>query len=258
MGHIVERTRERVGGRRGGCHMAGVRLRGFSVRYSNFFLEPMDLTVDPGERVALVGANGAGKSTTLKAIAGRLREYEGRVEVDGGDIKAQLPGVRARIGFLPERLLGFGWMTIDEHLRFLSTFFPTWDRDYEQELLTRLELPGASKVGTLSRGMSVKLSLVTAEAHRPPVLILDEPTTAIDPVKRRELLKIIGDCAPTGGDRLVLFSSHILEDVEFIAERVILMRQGRILEDVTTKELAERDPGAPLSQILISALESDD
>lgn len=238
--------------------MAGVKLRGFSVRYSNFFLEPMDLTVDPGERVALVGANGAGKSTTLKAIAGRLPEYEGRVEVDGGDIRPQLPGVRARIGFLPERLLGFGWMTIEEHLRFLSAFFPTWDRDYEQELLTRLDLPGGSKVGTLSRGMSVKLSVVTAEAHRPPILLLDEPTTAIDPVKRRELLKIIGDCAPMGGDRLVLFSSHILEDVEFIAERVILMRQGRILEDVTTKELAERDPGAPLSQILISALESDD
>lgn len=238
--------------------MVGVRLRGFSVRYSNFFLEPMDLTVDPGERVALVGANGAGKSTTLKAIAGRLRDYEGRVEVGGGDIRPRLPGIRASIGFLPEQLLGFGWMTIAEHLRFLSTFFPTWDRDYEQELLTRLDLPGASKVGTLSRGMSVKLSLVTAEAHRPPVLILDEPTTAIDPVMRRELLRIVSDCAPRGGDRLVLFSSHILEDVDFIAERVVLMRHGRILEDVTAEELRERDPGAPLSQILISALESDD
>ena len=238
--------------------MAGVRLRGFSVRYSNFFLEPMDLTIDPGERVALVGANGAGKSTTLKAIAGRLRDYEGRVELGGDDIRPQLPEIRTRVGFLPEKLLGFGWMTIDEHLRFLSTFFPTWDRDYEQELLTRLELPRASKVGTLSRGMSVKLSLVTAEAHRPPVLILDEPTTAIDPVIRRELLRIIGDCAPRGGDRLVLFSSHILEDVEVIAERVVLMRVGQILEDVTTKELQERDPGSPLSQILLSALESDD
>lgn len=238
--------------------MAGVRLRGLSVRYSNFLLEPMDLDIDPGERVALVGANGAGKSTTLKAVAGRLRDYEGRVEVGGGDIRPRLPGIRATIGFLPERPLGFGWMTIDQHLRFLSTFFPTWDRDYERELLARLELPGTSKVGTLSRGMSVKLSLVTAEAHRPPILILDEPTTAIDPVMRRELLKIIGDCAPTGGDRLVLFSSHILEDVEFIAERVVLMRRGRILEDVTTQELQERDPGAPLSQILVSALESDD
>ena len=235
--------------------MIGVRLRGFSVRYSNFFLEPVDLSIDPGERVAVVGANGAGKSTTLKAIAGRLRDYEGRVELGGDDIRSRLPDIRAQIGFLPEKLLGFGWMTVGEHLRFLSAFYPTWDPDYAQELLERLELPSNSKVGTLSKGMAVKLSLIGAEAYRPPVLVLDEPTSAIDPVMRRRLLRIIDECAPGGGGRLVVFSSHILEDVEFIAERVVLMRMGRILEDVPTSELRERDPGAPLSQILLQTLE---
>lgn len=238
--------------------MIGVRLQGFSVRYSNFFLEPVDLSIDPGERVAVVGANGAGKSTTLKAIAGRLRDYEGRVELGGSDVRSQLPEIRAQIGFLPEKLLGFGWMTVGEHLSFLSAFYPTWDPDYAQELLERLELPGTSKVGTLSKGMAVKLSLVGAEAYRPPVLILDEPTSAIDPVMRRELLRIIDECAPGGGDRLVVFSSHILEDVEFIAERVVLMRRGRILDDTTTAELRARHPDAPLSQILLKALERDD
>ena len=254
MGHIIE-VPERGRGGVGTCKMIGVRLRGFSVRYSNFFLEPMDLSIDPGERVAVVGANGAGKSTTLKAIAGRLRDYEGGVELGGEDVRSRLPEIRARIGFLPEKLLGFGWMTVGEHLSFLSAFYPTWDHEYAEELLERLELPRASKVGTLSKGMAVKLSLVGAEAHRPPVLILDEPTSAIDPVMRRELLGIIDECAPGGGDRLVVFSSHILEDVEFIAERVVLMRVGRILEDVATAELRERDPGAPLSQILLQALE---
>ena len=239
----------------GMAKMIGVRLRGFSVRYSNFFLEPVDLSIDPGERVAVVGANGAGKSTTLKAIAGRLRDYEGRVELGGSDVRSQLPEIRSRIGFLPEKLVGFGWMTVGEHLSFLSAFYPTWDPDYAQELLERLELPSNSKVGTLSKGMAVKLSLVGAEAYRPPVLILDEPTSAIDPVMRHELLGIIDECAPGGGDRLVIFSSHILEDVEFIAKRVILMRVGRILDDVSTAELRERDPGAPLSQILLHALE---
>ena len=238
--------------------MIGVRLRGFSVRYSNFFLEPMDLSIDSGERVAVVGANGAGKSTTLKAIAGRLRDYEGRVDIGDGDIRPQLPEIRARIGFLPEKLLGFGWMTVGEHLGFLSAFYPTWDHDYAQELLDRLELPSTSKVGTLSKGMAVKLSLVGAEAYRPPVLVLDEPTSAIDPVMRRNLLRIIDECAPGGGDRLVVFSSHILEDVEFIAERVVLMRRGRILEDITTAELRGRQPETPLSQILLTALERDD
>ena len=238
--------------------MIGVRLRGFSVRYSNFFLEPVDLSIDPGERVAVVGANGAGKSTTLKAIAGRLRDYEGRVELGGGDVRSQLPEIRARIGFLPEKLLGFGWMTVGEHLSFLSAFYPTWDQEYAEALLERLELPRTSKVGTLSKGMAVKLSLVGAEAYRPPVLILDEPTSAIDPVMRRELLGIIDECAPGGGDRLVVFSSHILEDVEFIAERVVLMRRGRILEDTTTAELRARHPNAPVSRILLKVLERDD
>lgn len=238
--------------------MTGVRLRGFSVRYSNFFLEPVDLSIDPGERVAVVGANGAGKSTTLKAVAGRLRDYEGRVELGRDDIRSQLPEIRARIGFLPEKLLGFGWMTVGEHLSFLSAFYPTWDHDYAEALLERLELPSSSKVGTLSKGMAVKLSLVGAEAYRPPVLILDEPTSAVDPVMRRELLRIIDECAPGGGDRLVVFSSHILEDVEFIAERVVLMRRGRILDDTTTAELRARHPDAPLSQILLKALERDD
>ena len=235
-----------------------VRLSGFGVRYPQFHLEPIDLEFCAGERVALVGANGAGKSTTLKAIAGRLHDYDGRVEVAGREVRAQIPEIRARIGFLPEQLLGFKWMTVAEHLRFLSAFFPTWDDDYAHELLARVALPSGSKLGTLSKGMAVKLSFVAAEAPRPPLLILDEPTSAIDPLMRGELLGIIDECAPRGGNRLVFFSSHILEDVERIADRVILMRRGRLLGDMTTRELQERDQGSPISQILYDVLGSDE
>ncbi len=233
-----------------------VHLNDFSVRYPNFLLEPLDLAFSPGERIAFVGANGAGKSTTLKAIAGRMTDYAGQVTMDGTDIRSLVPGVRAKIGFLPERLLGFGWMTVAEHLRFLSNFFPTWDRRYAQALLRRLELPPNSKVGTLSKGMSVKLSLVAAEAPRPPVLILDEPTSAIDPVMRGELLELIDECAPSGGRRLVLYSTHILEDVERIADRMILLANGRLIGDMSTSEVQERDPGSPLSRILYALLGS--
>ena len=235
-----------------------VRLKGFSVRYPNFFLQPTNLEFGAGERVAMVGANGAGKSTTLKAIAGRLGDYDGRVEVGDREVRSRLPGIRARIGFLPERLLGFGWMTVAEHLRFLSAFFPTWDEQYAAELMRRLDLPADSKLGTLSKGMAVKLSLVAAEAPRPPILILDEPTSSVDPLMRSELLAVINECAPRGGDRLVLFSSHILEDVERIADRVVLMRRGRILGDMSTGEIQERDSGSSLSQLLYTALESDE
>ncbi len=235
-----------------------IRLKDFSVRFPNFFLEPMNLHIRQGERVAMIGANGAGKSTTLKAIGGRSREYDGRVEVGGAEVRSQLPEIREKIGFLPEKAQGFGWMTVAEHLTFLSTFFPSWDHEYAQDLLRRLELPSDSKVGTLSKGMGVKLSLVAAEAHRPPVLILDEPTSAIDPLMRGQLLAVINDCVPRGGERLVLFSSHILEDIEQIADRVVLIRRGLLVDDASVEELQGRDPDSPLSRILYEALESHD
>ena len=235
-----------------------VRLRNFSVRYPNFRLEPLDLEFRAGERIAVVGANGAGKSTTLRAIAGRSRHYEGTVEIGGRDVRAHLPEIREEIGFLPERLLGFGWMSVAEHLAFLSNFFPTWDDHYAKELLGRLELPPGSKVGTLSKGMTVKLSLVAAEVPRPPVLILDEPTSGIDPLMRGELLAVIDEAVPQGHDRLVLFSSHILEDVEQIADRVVLLRQGKLVGDTTVAALRGRDPEAPLSRLLYSALSSNE
>ncbi len=233
---------------------ATVTLDGFGVRFANFRLEPLSVELSPGERIALIGPNGAGKSTTLKGIAGRLHDYEGRIEVGGEEVRSQMPDIRTRIGFLPEVLLGFGWMTVEEHLRFLSAFFSTWDRAYEKDLLERLDLPPDSKLGTLSKGMQVKLSFVAAEAFRPPVLLLDEPTSGIDPVMRADLLDLIVECAPSGGDRLVVFSSHILEDVDRIAERVLLLKEGRLVEDLSTDELQARDPSAPLSQNLYSAL----
>lgn len=235
-----------------------VRLKGFSVRYPNFFLAPLDLDIQPGERVALIGANGAGKSTTLKAIAGRLRKYDGQVEIGDREVRSQLPGIRERIGFLPEKMRGYGWMTVAEHLAFLSAFFPSWDHEYAQELLRRLDLPSDSKVGTLSKGMGVKLSMIAAEAHRPPVLLLDEPTSAIDPLMRGQLLAVVDECVPQDGERLVLFSSHILEDVEKIADRVVLIRRGRVVVDASVGELQRRDPGSPLSRILYTVLESHD
>ncbi len=233
-----------------------IHLRDFTVRYPNFVLHPLNLEFAPGERVAFVGANGAGKSTTLRAIAGRASDYDGQVAIDGADIRSLLPQVRASIGFLPERAYGFGWMTVAEHLRFLSSFFPAWDGEYADALLKRLELPPESRVGTLSKGMAVKLSLVAAEAFRPPLLVLDEPTSAIDPVMRGDLLDLIDDCAPAGGDRLVLFSSHILEDVERIAERVVLLRDGRLVADISVPDVQRRDPGRPLSKALYEMLKS--
>ncbi len=237
--------------------MPSVALKRFGVRYPAFTLGPLDVAFSAGERIAVVGANGAGKSTTLKAVAGQMSHYDGRIDIDGRDVRELMPGVRASVGFLPESLLALEWMTVAGHLRFLADFFPTWDEQHAFELLDRLAVPPRVKVGTLSKGMKVKLSLVAAEAHRPKLLLLDEPTSAIDPLMRGELLKVVDECAPAGGDRLVLFSSHLLEDVERIADRVLFLKNGRLVADRTVSEIRSRDPSQPLHALLYEILQAE-
>ncbi|MFQ5538198.1 MAG: ATP-binding cassette domain-containing protein [Gemmatimonadota bacterium] len=227
-----------------------IRLDGLTIRYPEFTLQPVTLDLFAGQRIALVGENGAGKSTSMKAMAGRLHEYEGSVFFDGDLLPDLLPGVRGRIGFLPEKLLGLGWMKVREHLDFLENFYPGWDAEYARLLARRLDVPLAAKVGGLSKGTQVKLSLVAAEAFRPPVLLLDEPTSGIDPFMRREILDLLDEIVPPGGDRLLVFSSHILEDLERIADRVLLLKQGRLAGDWPRRELESRFPGQSLSDII--------
>lgn len=230
--------------------MQRVVLSDFTVEYPAFTLGPLNLALDAGERVALVGPNGAGKSTTLKGMVGLLPEYGGSVAFDGAEVRQLGADVRARVGVLPERVMGFGWMTVAEHLDFLASFYPTWDADYAAALAARLALPGDTKLANLSKGNGVKLSLVAAEAYRPMLLLLDEPTSGLDPVMRTDVLDIIHACAPRGGDRTVLFSSHILEDIEEAADRVLILREGRLLVDASVDELRDGNPGAPLSHTI--------
>lgn len=231
-----------------------LELERLSVCYPDFRLGPLCLSLFAGERVALVGANGAGKSTALAAMAGRVIRHEGRVLWRGEPMDSLLPEVRSRIGFLPETFRGFGWMTVEEHLRFLSTFYPSWDRDYEVRLVSRLGVPRGSRVGTLSKGTKVKLSFVAAEAYRPPVLLLDEPTSGIDPVMRGELLDLLDGCVARGGERLLVFSSHILEDVTRICDRIVLLGDGRLLEDSTRDRLQARSRIGSLGDVVHSML----
>ena len=234
---------------------AGIALRDFSVTYPQFTLEPLSLTLGPGQAVALVGPNGAGKTTTLKAIAGRLHSpYRGTVLVDGADVQTVLPHIRTRIGIVPEELLGFRWMSVRQHLDFVRRFHPSWDREYERALLSRLALSEHAKLGALSKGMRVKLALVAAEAYRPSFLLLDEPTSGLDPVVRREVLDIIRECVPAGSDRVVIFSTHLLEDIEWLAERVLVLKDGLLCQDTTVAAL--RSGGASVASALYAILEA--
>lgn len=221
-----------------------IRLHHLDVRYPDFSLGPLSLRIGEGERIALVGPNGAGKSTVLRTICGLNRDYRGEVSVGGEDLRRLGPRVRTLVGVLPERLLGFGWMTAADHMRFLASFHSTWDVAYAEELRERLGVPSATKLANLSKGMQVKLSFVSAEAFRPRVLLLDEPTSGIDPVMRGEILALIAECAPAAGGRTVIFSSHLLEDVEAVARRVLIMRNGQLCGDLDVGDLAAEGDGS--------------
>jgi ABC-2 type transport system ATP-binding protein len=178
------------------------------------------------------------------------------VEVEGVEVRDQGPSVRLRVGFLPERVLAFGWMTVAEHLEFLAAAHPGWDADYAAALRQRLILPADTKVANLSKGMAVKLSFLTAEAFRPPILLLDEPTSGVDPVMRREIVDLIVEAVPADSPRAVVFSSHILEDVEAVAERVVLIRQGRLIADTSVEALRSEGPRGSVSDALYARLTS--
>lgn len=235
-----------------------VHVSALEVRFSGFRLGPLDLMVAPGERVALVGPNGAGKSTTMRVLGGRFPGYRGTVRVLGADIAVDRPGHRGRIGYLPERVPAFDWMTAAEHIDFVGAFHERWDAGRARELAEELEIPLETRTSQLSKGNRVKLALVCAEAHRPDLLLLDEPTSGIDPVMRGRLLDRLEHACPCGGDRTLVFSTHILEDVGRIADRVILLRDGRVLADDLVAGFRAEDPDAPLARILEHRLRHDD
>ena len=231
-----------------------IELRSFSVKYPLFELEPLNMELAAGERVALVGPNGAGKTTILRALSGFLPEYEGEVRFGGVDARTLLPGLRNLVRVMPERLLGFGWMTVRQHFDLLARFYNRWDREYEARLADRLEIMDGANLGTLSSGTRAKVAFVSAEACRPRVLLLDEPTAGLDPVMRRRLMDVVVESLDEDRERVLLFSTHILEDVEWLAERVLVLVGGTMIADHSVEHM--RADHASLANALYDLLDA--
>jgi ABC-2 type transport system ATP-binding protein len=191
-------------------------------------LDNVSLLVPRGIVFGLVGANGAGKTTLIKHILGLFKAQAGSVRIFGRDPVADPAGVLGRIGYVSEEHDLPGWMRIWELLRYHQAFFPNWDAAYAEELRGRFELDLAAKVKHLSRGQRARAGLLVALAHRPELLVLDEPSSGLDPIVRRDILEAIIRAIADEG-RTVLFSSHLLHEVERVSDHVTMINKGKIV-----------------------------
>jgi ABC-type multidrug transport system ATPase subunit len=202
-------------------------------------LHDVSLVVPRGAVFGVVGENGAGKSTLIKHLLGLWRAETGSVRVFGIDPVADPPAVLARIGYLSEQPDLPGWMHVDELLRYTQAFYPSWDEKYAERLGEQFALDPGARVRTLSKGQQAKLGLLLAEAHRPELLILDEPSSGLDPIVRRDILETIIRTV-TGEGRTVVFSSHLLEEIERVSDHLAMLHEGRLilcepLEDIKAR-----------------------
>ncbi len=194
-------------------------------------LDAVSFAVDRGTVLGLIGRNGAGKTTALRLALGHLWPDGGRIRTLGLDPVAQHREVTTRVALLSEESALYPWMTIEEIVRFASALHPRWDGALAAKLVKDLDLHAAKRIRELSRGSRAKVALVLAVAARPELLLLDDPTAGLDPLVRREVLDGILD-AVSGEGGSVVYASHLVHDLERVADRVIVLDDGHIrLED---------------------------
>ncbi|CAA9354598.1 MAG: hypothetical protein AVDCRST_MAG68-3946 [uncultured Gemmatimonadetes bacterium] len=215
-----------------------VATHGLSKRYGReSALREVELRVPDGAVYVLVGVNGAGKSTLFKVLMNLERPDAGTAQVFGMDTGREGPQVRAQVGYVPERQdAPYRGMTCARLLRHAAAFYPEWDHGYADHLTRALGIQPQRRVGGLSKGETRRLQLVLALAHRPPLLLLDEPTDGLDPVVRRRALALLAEHladAPT----TVVISTHHIHELESLADHVGVLREGRLVAQMPREEL---------------------
>jgi ABC-2 type transport system ATP-binding protein len=223
-------------------------------------VDGVSFAVRRGDILGFLGPNGAGKSTTMKMITGFLRPDAGTAVVDGIDVAVDPVAVKRKLGYLPESAPAYPEMTVEEFLGFIAEvrgFLEPVDKAARVDRAiarTRLERVRRQTIETLSKGYKQRVGFAQALLHNPPALVLDEPTDGLDPNQKNEVRVLIREMA---AEKAVILSTHILEEVEAICNRVIIISRGRVVVDETPAQLLARKPGARMDEIFRSLTQSD-
>ncbi len=220
-------------------------------------LDGITFSVPAGQVVGLLGRNGAGKTTLIRIAMGMIEAQAGQVRVLGLDPRRQPVEVKRRVGYVAEEQILPPFMRTGEIVDLHRALFPTWDEDLARRLGSRFELRREEKVGALSKGQARRLALLCAMAHRPELLLLDEPASGLDPAARREFLETAIQLLEESGCT-ILFSSHYMTDIERMADRIVMIHEGHVLIDRDLDELREgyslalvpRSPGITRERLL--------
>jgi ABC-2 type transport system ATP-binding protein len=216
-----------------------IRVEGIRKQFRDSeVLKGVSFEVQAGQTFAFLGRNAAGKTTTIRMLLGLLAPDAGSMSILGINPQTNPLAVRRRVGYLAEDQRMFGWMTVAEIVRFIAPFYDAWDQALADRYLQQFDLPRKTKIKHLSKGQNVRLGLVLALAHRPEVVILDDPVLGLDPIMRKEFNRdLIAHLQGEG--RTVLYSSHLLYEVEPVADAVGILHQGQIVRQGSTEELRD-------------------
>lgn len=220
-------------------HETVIQVQGLRVSYGKHeVLDGVDLEVPAGSIYGFLGRNGAGKTTLIKTLLGLLKADAGTCLILGVDVAQDPLEVRRKVGYMAEDQRMYGWMRVEQIVRWVSRFYPNWEAATARELMEVLELPAKTKVKALSKGQNSKLALLLALGHKPKVVILDDPTLGLDPIARKEFLRYVIRLLQSNSVT-VFFSSHLLYEIEPVADCVAILDKGKIIKAEKTHVLRD-------------------
>ena len=232
-----------------------IRTEHLSKRYESVTaVEDVTFEVRPGEVLGFLGPNGAGKTTTMRMLAGFVTPTSGKASICGHDVEAEPQAAKERLGYLPEGAPSYGEMRVRQFLEFIADLRRlegSRRRARLDHVIQRLQLAAVldQSIETLSKGFRRRVGLAQAIIHDPPVLILDEPTDGLDPNQKFEVRGLINEMAR---DKIIVISTHILEEVDAVCTRAIIIARGRIVADDTPVGLAARSESRRLEEVFRS------